>query len=130
MRPFERYRPAMVFFYILACGMSAMFGLRVAAGGSPITPEIYGRWVYEIPAWFWIIAQVSLGAATAWAIAARWRKTGGVLSLIMSGYFGLFTVLAVRAGAEGTILVAGALFHGSVPSFVCAMICFGRMDDE
>lgn len=127
---FNRYRPAMVFFYIMAGGMSALFGLRVALGGSPITPEIYGHWVYNIPALTWVIAQATLTASASLAIAYDRRKVAGGLSIILTMFFSMFTAMAISGGAEGTILVAGSLFHGAIPSFVIAMICFGWPDNE
>lgn len=127
---FNRYRPAMVFFYIMAGGMSALFGLRVFIGGSPITPEIYGHLIYSVPAVTWIIAQASLTALASLAIIRGWRKIAGGLSVVLTMFFSMFTAMAISGGAEGTILVAGSLFHGAIPSFAIAMICFGWPQDE
>lgn len=120
----------MVFFYIMAWCMSALFGLRVTFGGSPITPELYGHWVYNIPALTWVATQASLTTVAALAIARSWRKLAGVLSVLLMVFFSMFTAMAISAGADGTIVVAGALFHGTIPSCVIAMICFGWVGDD
>ena len=110
--------------------MAALFGLRVAVGGSPVTPEIYGHWVYSVPAVTWIVAQASLTALAALSIVRGWRIAAGGLSVVLAMFFSMFTAMAISGGAEGTILVAGSLFHGAIPSLVIAMICFGWPEDE
>lgn len=127
---FDRYKPAMIMFYMMAGSMSVLFGVRVAMGGSPITPEIYGHWVYSIPAITWVAAQASLTALASIAILWEWKRIAGALSIILTMFFSMFTAMAISGGAEGTILVAGSLFHGAIPSFVIAMICFGWPDNE
>ena len=57
MTAFERYGPIAAFFMFCLWAQASAFTVELGLHGSPITPELYGRAAYEIPAVAWMKAQ-------------------------------------------------------------------------
>lgn len=123
MTLFERYAPAMVAHYIGSAGMGLWFGAVVASGGSPITPETYGPYVYAIPASAWIIAQVASGALAALGCYLRARFLAAFFASISAMLMAGFAVLSMGQ-PEGTLLQAGAVMWAGPLSVLGAMVCW------
>jgi hypothetical protein len=116
MRDLERYGPLVVVWFSGPLIMALIFGSVVMIGGTPVTPEVYGRVVYEVPALAWAGAQAvaaGVGAVGA-AMANRAMTIFGALGLAL--LFMAFAAGALSAGATGTLLVAMAI--GATPSFL------------
>jgi hypothetical protein len=128
MGPFHRFAPAIALFYAALAGIPATFGAVVLSGGSPVTPELYGPLVYAIPAKVWISAQLAFASVAVWGAAREKPVTAAIGAHGVSAVLGLLAVLAVTAGATGTIVVAGSIFLAAL-STVAAQICWrGRHD--
>lgn len=106
---FRQYQYAILAYYIGGFLMAIGFGARVYfGGGSPITPEIYGSWVYAFPALLWVAIQAALAGFAAVFCALNRPIVSGVFGLALWAYLSVFAALALGAGAEGTILMMGA----------------------
>ena len=116
-------------FHIGGLAMALFFGAVVVAGGSPITPEIYGAWVYKFPALLWVAVQVAITGAGAISAALKWKRTCGVISFLLGVYLAFFAALAMGAGAAGTILMTGAGFWLAPLAFMAALLCWGVIDE-
>lgn len=124
MRDFERYGPAIALFHFGCLAMAVYFGVVVLRGGTPVTPELYGERVYEIPALVWAGVQLagsSLAGAGAWAggrIGAAVCLVGSVLSSLM-----YCTLAALSLDApQGTLVAAGSMFLTAPLSIVSAFM--------
>lgn len=112
-------RELFLFFAWVAFGfllMSCSFGLEVLTGGSPVTPEQYGEFVYEIPALAWVAYQSA--AASIAIVGGLWAgvtlsRSGGALSLIghtmLAIQFFVFGILSQDA-PMGSLLHYGSMF--------------------
>lgn len=120
---FERYAPAIVVFYAALAGIPAAFGVVVMTGGSPVTPELYGPLVYAIPAKVWISVQLTCALIACVGAARRWPVVAALGGSGVSAVLGLLAVLAVTAGAEGTLAVAGSIFLAAL-SIVAVQVCW------
>ena len=101
--------------------MAISFGLRIHfGGGSPITPEIYGAWIYKFPALLWVAVQIFITGGAAIACGFGWRITSGIFAAFLWFYLSVFAALALGAGADGTILMTGAGFWLSPLSLLAA----------
>ena len=113
MTDFDRYSPAICFFHLGAALVAVSFGWVVLWNGTPVTPELYGEAVYEVPALVWVAIQL-VGALTAASGAAVGGRGGAWVCLlgatITALLFSAFAVMGANAGATGTLLVAGCAF--------------------
>jgi len=119
---FERYAPAMALFYGGSAMTAAIFGHEGAAGGSPVTPEMYGPAVYAVPAVVWIAVQFSFGAIAALGCWMRWRMVAGVAGMGTTVLLAFFAVASLQAEA-GTLLTAGTLGWLAPLSALGSIIC-------
>lgn len=119
----ERYGPAIGFAHLGLLMMALDFGLEVALGGSPITPEIYGPAVYAMPALGWVALQVG-GSALALLgsfFSGRKRAVLFLIGGIMSGLlYAAFTSMAASA-AQGSVLEAGGRWFATPICIATAM---------
>jgi hypothetical protein len=106
---FDRCAPAMAVFFCGPTIMAAIFGTVTLLGGTPVTPEIYGPQVYEIPALAWAGAQCGLGVAGIVGAVrpSRWLAVVGGLGLAFLFIF--FAAMALQAGSTGVLLVSMAV---------------------
>lgn len=95
-------------FYLWGAVAATAFGLVVAAGGSPVTPEIYGPLVYSLPAWSWVALQIATCIGTAVSAFSVWHKGVMFFSLCFTILMVAFAVMAIQAGSTGTIMVVNA----------------------
>ena len=112
--------------------VATSFGVEIAHGGSPITPEQYGAAVYEVPALVWVYTQqhaALIGLAGAFAMLTGWRTRLWALvacagNLGLAALFGAFAVLAAQAGHES--LVYHICAFGAGPLAFAASVYAGR----
>lgn len=122
--------------FIAACDfsiylMAQIFAADISAGGSPMSPELYGAAVYYIPAIFWISVQSNaamigvIGCLIA-ASSRKYYRWGWLMSAIGNSFcvalFGLFAALV-----EETLLRAICIACGIGIGGTCAVIsgrCF------
>ena len=103
--------------------MALFFGATVVIGGSPVTPDLYGPVVYEIPAIAWASVQL-LGASI--SVIGAWTRHGMVLAIgsgISVVVYGFFAAAASLA-EQGTIVQGATLFvgaPGSVLTFIAGV---------
>ena len=118
---FDKCREPAAMFMFFGGVAALFFGVIVARGGSPITPEMYGPLAYSIPAYLWVLVQVFVCFGAAISLIMGWR----VASFVFSGLFSIlmvaFAVMALQAGSTGTVTVANAGFWAT-PLGLC--ICF------
>ena len=112
LSPQETARLCIALFH---CGMFAIgahFGIIVFEGGSPVTPELYGPAVYEIPALVWAAGQVGshgliiLGLAIWGRIGMGAVMAGGVLAAVFHSFLAYFGSLA----SQGTLVHAASIY--------------------
>lgn len=108
----RKYGPAFALFHAGLFMMAVHFGASIWAGGSPVTPELYGPAVYYIPAVLWAAAQM-LGSVIA-AIGSLYGEKWGAAMMVAGGGVSLvvylmFVVLAQRA-EQGTIVQAAGIW--------------------
>lgn len=129
MTAFQRYAPALAIFHASAFAMALSFGIEVARGGSPITPELYGPSVHAIPALAWVTMQI-FGSALSVIGLLSGGRFGAALALVggvVSGF--MYAALAVMASeaAEATLLRSGAMFSYAPISIAGACLAFLHM---
>lgn len=108
MTLFERWHIPIALFFFWGGVAASTFGVIVALGGSPVTPEIYGPLVYSIPSWAWIALQVTFCFGAAFCALLRLRRAVFCFSASFSFLMVCFAAMAVQAGATGTVMVANA----------------------
>ena len=123
MTTFERFAPAIALFYAAVAGIALAFGAVVLAGGSPVTPELYGPAVYAIPALVWVGAQVTCGAMAVVGAVKGWPVVASIGAHGVSLVLAALATLAIMAGATGTVVVAGSIFLAAL-STVAAQVCW------
>jgi hypothetical protein len=123
MAKFDRYAPAICLHFVGLAGMGVWFGAVISSGGRPITAETYGPYVHAIPAWFWVVTQVSCGALAALGCVTNRR--------LMAGFFGSLSSILVCGFAalsmgqpEGTLLQAGAMMWAGPLSVLASLVCW------
>ena len=120
----ERHAPGLAVFHAGAVLMALSFGQEVIRGGSPITPELYGPSVYEIPALMWVVVQAaSAGISVAGCVIGGRPGAGLALvgGLVSGAMYSALAVLASEA-STGTLLVAGASYITAPISFLGALL--------
>lgn len=113
---FEQARPSIAVFLLGPLVMSGIFGAVTVFGGSPVSPEIYGHAVYEVPALAWATTQGSLSSIALFGVVRNLPIFAMVGLIGLALLFVFFAGMALSAGATGTLLVAMAL--GTAP--ICA----------
>lgn len=114
----DQYTPAIGAFFAGLLGMSLDFASVVVAGGSPITPEVYGPMVYAIPALAWVSLQAgaSLIGLSGVLLKGRLRAAAYLLgAIILLTLFSAFAIMA-QSAPQGSVLAAGAR------AFVCPLL--------
>lgn len=119
-----RYRWTVLLFNAGAILQSLLFGAIVLAGGSPVTPELYGPIVYAVPALVWIGAQLSLGVIAVFGAATDRPMIAGLGSLGLTVLLMFFGVMGMDAGSSGTLLVTGTIGWLGPLSAIATMISF------
>ena len=119
----NRYGPAIAAFHSGLLLLALYFGWVVIAGGSPVTPELYGPAVYAIPAIVWAGGQtVGAGLSVLGAvIGGRWGGVSLILGSLVSIAFYGFLAAAASLAAQGT-LVQGACMTLTTPGAVLSLI--------
>ena len=117
---FERFAPLFVAIFIGPIAMAIWFAAVVWWGGSPITENVYGSAVYEIPALAWSAAQIAicLPAVFGFALRIRWMALLG--SVLMGIFLSMFAVLSMDA-PEATLLQAVTLLWGGPLAWLGAL---------
>ena len=123
MTMFDRYAPAIALHFAGCVGMGIWFGAVVASGGSPITPETYGPYVYAIPAAAWVVAQVVCGALASLGAAIGQRLLAALFATLSTLLMCGFAVLSMGQ-PEGTLLQAGAAMWAGPLSCMAALVCW------
>lgn len=124
MTSFERYAPAICGFHLGLALMARDFALDVMHGGSPITPELYGPMVYEIPALAWVsvqgagalvalIGSIVKGMFGAWMVAI-----GAGVSAVL---YAAFAIMA-RQAEHGTLVASGSTYVTAPLALACAIV--------
>lgn len=119
----DRYGPAFMAFHGGLLLLALYFGWVVVAGGSPVTPELYGPAVYAIPAIVWAGGQ-TVGAGLCVIGAALGGRSGGwcmIIGAMVSVAFYGFLAAAASLAAQGT-LVQGACMTLTTPGAVLTLI--------
>lgn len=126
---FERFAPVFVAIFAGPIAMAIWFAAVVMRGGSPITENVYGSAVYEIPALYWSAAQIALclPAVIGFGLRIRWMAFAG--SVAVGLFLSLFAVLSMDA-PEATLLQAVTLLWGGPLAWLGAGICFAGARDE
>ncbi len=114
MSHWERYRPAIGVFYLAPVIMALIFGVSVLRGGSPIQPGTYGIIVWTIPAWVWVVIQISLAAWAAQTAFTGKAKAHAVAAVMCGTLMEFFAAAAVLGNAEEIVLVAMAIPTGAL----------------
>lgn len=119
---FERNRPAIFVIHGGLFLMAFSFSLEIwLAGRSPMTPEIYGNYVYTIPAWVWTAIQMTSGLVCATSAVFKWRWGlifGAVIGCLI---YAVFSVLASWAD-QGSVMRAGAFTVALMPTVLTLLI--------
>ena len=119
---FERNRPAILVIHGGLFLMVFLFGAEVfLTGGSPMTPEIYGEFVYTIPAWTWIVAQMFSGGLCAISAVRLWRWGLIVGASVGCILYSMFSVLASWAD-QGSLMRSGAFAIALMPTVTTLLI--------
>lgn len=124
MTAFQRLAPILALFHLGLLLMAMAFGAQVLTYGTPITPELYGPYVYAIPAMMWVsiqsVASLSafVGAVMGGKIGAGLAAIGGFASAIL--YSG-FAIMALAADS-GTLVASGSLFITAPMSGATALV--------
>tara|TARA_R100001086_G_scaffold192876_1_gene110059 strand:+ start:256 stop:618 length:363 start_codon:yes stop_codon:yes gene_type:complete len=120
----------MLAFYLGGFLMAFVFGtIILISDGSPITPEIYGPWVYRFPALMWVALQIFITVGASVFCLFGWRRVSGGFGLFLGVYLAIFAALALGAGAPGTILMTGAGFWLSPLSLMAGGISLWGGDE-
>ena len=92
----------------------------ILAGGSPITPTLFGPEVYRTPAMAWVYMQqfaalIAMAGASAIASQSDWWRVGA--GMVIAGNLGLSVLMGVLAyyaqfAAEGVVMFAMCLGAG------------------
>lgn len=126
MTNFDRYR-LLVGAYFLFGGMAgAAFLWRIVVeGGSPVTEEVYGPWVYRIPAWFWCVFQMLSGWVAAFGALTgrRWVVAIGGACFVADMAF--LAAAGYLAGGTGAVLHLNATFFIGPISALMVVFCYG-----
>lgn len=126
----SRWRWAILLFYLGSIAQAAVFGSVVMAGGSPVTPELYGPLVYAVPALAWVAAQVFLAALAVAGAALDRPGIAGSGALGITVLLMFFGVMGMDAGASGTLLVTGTIGWLGPLSAIATIICFSGVSGE
>jgi hypothetical protein len=126
----SRWRWPILLFYLGAIMQAVVFGMVVLAGGSPVTPELYGPLVFAVPAVFWISSQIACSFTAAVGAAMNWPMTAGVGSLGMTVLLMFFGVMGMDAGAPGTLLVTGTIGWLGPLSAIATIISFSGVGGD
>lgn len=121
MTTFDRYAPAMAVFFAAPLIMALIFGVSIIRGGSPIQPATYGLIVWSIPAWVWVVLQVSLSV---WASLAALLGRSVALAVGAAScgvLMEFFAAAAILGDADEILLPAMAIPTGAI-CFLCAGI--------
>lgn len=126
-------RAGLIIFHTQLLLMAAIYGGIAWVRGSPVTAELYGPAVYEIPAVAWAGAQVGSAlvciiGAMVWGRAGMWALIiGGAMSL---AFYGSLAALASYT-SSGLIAQAGALGVGATGAAVSLFIgLWARRNDR
>jgi len=114
MSTFERYAPAVGIFFCAPILMAFLFGVSILRGGSPIQPGTYGIIVWTIPAWIWVLLQISL---CGWAALSAFRyqaKSHAIAASLCGALMEFFAAAAVLGDADEILLVAMAIPTGAL----------------
>ena len=117
-------------FHARAALMGFAFTMIASAGGSPITPELYGTRVYSIPAEVWGGGQVFLGVACALSIIIQRMVPLALFSGLSALYYCALGSLALRA-EMGTLVAIGSvaiMLPPCISTFLYATQRIGRGD--
>lgn len=119
----DRFWPVIAAGHLALAAIALHFGAVTLAGGSPMTPEVYGPAVYAVPALAWAGGQA--GAELLAALGAALRGRAGAVMLILSGCFILPTYgfLAAVANLTGEgVIVAAACLYLTMPFSVFSIV--------
>jgi hypothetical protein len=131
MTRFERYAPAIAALHASFVAMACHFGVVTLIGGSPVTPELYGAAVYEIPALTWVSVQIIVHGTACLGAMLRGRVGAWMLlaGSFCAGFLHATFVVMAQEAPHGTLLSAGALWLGvmlSTASFGVALCSIVR----
>lgn len=118
---FERYSPAMAAFFFAPLIMALIFGVSIMRGGSPIQPSTYGVIVWAIPAWVWVVTQLSLSLWAALAAARGHAKPHAMAAFLCGLLMEFFAAAAALGNATEILLPSMAIPTGAL-CFLCAGI--------
>lgn len=121
MTTFDRYAPAMAVFFAAPLIMALIFAVSILRGGSPIQPATYGIIVWSIPAWVWVVVQVSLSAWASLTAAFARPKTFAAAAAACGVLMEFFAAAAILGDADEILLPAMAIPTGAI-CFLCAGI--------
>jgi hypothetical protein len=121
MTPFHRYAPAMGVFFVAVAIMPTIFGISIMRGGSPIQPSTYGVIVWAIPAWVWVVSQLSLSLCAALSAARNHARLLALFAFLCGLLMEFFAAAAVLGNATEILLPSMAIPTGAL-CFLCAGI--------
>jgi hypothetical protein len=120
MSYFERLSPAIATFYALMVMPAVHLMVMAAAGGSPVSPELYGPLVYALPAWAWAAMQIVICAACAVSAANVWTRVFIFWAILYAAMMICFSVMTQQGGAQGAVLMAHNVWV-AVPIGLCSI---------
>lgn len=107
--------------------LGAHFGRVVWAGGTPVTPELYGPAVFAIPALAWAAGQFVSHGITMIGLA-MWGRFGMALTIIggmMAAVFHSFLAYFGSMASQGTLVHAGAMYLTAPGAVLTVMFTVG-----
>jgi hypothetical protein len=107
--------------------LGAHFGRVVWAGGTPVTPELYGPAVFAIPALAWAAGQFVSHGITMVGLAL-WGRYGMALTIIggvMAAVFHSFLAYFSSMASQGTLVHAGAMYLTAPGAVLTVMFTAG-----
>ena len=97
----DRYRPIIAVWGFATSIMGFIFGMPILWHGSPITPDLYGSAVYEIPALVWCAYQIFFGVVAGVGAACHRPRTcaiGLIAILLEFSGIGIMSTLQTQGG--------------------------------
>lgn len=127
MSNFERYRLVIGgWFFFAGTGGLDFASVLFVHGMSPVTPEVYGPWVYAIPAIAWVAAQTLIAVVGLAAVILRWRYVAFWAGITLALYFAFLAAAGGLAGADGQVLLRNCRSFIGPFTLLMAGLCWGR----